>query len=232
MRYWCRDIIINFEWSQVVQGFWQRYPNPASAHVLTEDVLERRIEGHKLITKRIIMKKGKVPSYLERFTGGVRNIHVIEESVLDLNEKTFVTYTRNIDMQNVMSAHEKCSYRVNPKDPSNVLCERQLWSGSNIAGFGNIISMYGVKQYQKNFESTSNGFNYVLQSMFDPDSLKTSRSEKCTNKKINYILKILKQIHSKVRELLFPHNYTLLVYNHQIPEHPSHILHANASFCM
>lgn len=232
MRYWTGDSIVNFEWSQVVCGFWSRYPNPSSSHVLTEDVLERRTDGRKLVTKRIITKKGKVPTYLERFTGGVKNIHLIEESVLDLDKNSFVTYTRNIDMKNVMSVHEKCVYQVCPTDQSKSLLVRCLWSGSNITGFGSIISMYGVKQYQKNIESTDNGFNYVLQKMFDPKSLKACHSEKCQNKKTHYLLKILKEIHSKVREILFPHNYTLLVCSVQITDHYNCILHANASFCM
>ncbi|XP_060600183.1 PRELI domain-containing protein 1, mitochondrial-like, partial [Ruditapes philippinarum] len=198
MRYWDGNIIINFEWSQVVQAFWIRYPNPTSGHVLTEDVIQRKVEGQKLITKKLIMKEGKIPSYLERFTGGVRHIHVIEESILDLNDKTLITYTRNIDMQNVMNGHEKCTYKVYPADQSKVLWERQMWSDSKITGLGNLITMLGVKQYQKNFELSKSGFNYVLRSMFDPNSIKVHETKRITSsKKTNYILKILKQIHSK-----------------------------------
>lgn len=216
MKYWSCSTCFQFEWSQVVQGFWCRYPNPSSLHVLTEDVLERRVEGQKLFTKRIFTKMSKVPSYLRRFTGGVRNIHFIEESVLDLTERTFVTYTRNIAMQNVMTVHEKCVYKVHEGNRSNVTCERQMWSSSNIAGFGNLIAIFGINQYRRNIESTNNGFNYILQSMFDPHSLMKTYDKKQRNKTMNYFLKILKEIHSRVRELLFPHNYTMLVYNQPI----------------
>lgn len=33
----------NFSWEDVSRGFWRRYPNPYSGHVLTEDIISRYI---------------------------------------------------------------------------------------------------------------------------------------------------------------------------------------------
>lgn len=89
---WC--VIVSFRtWYK----FWY-----FSKHVLTEDVLSRRIEGQKLVSLRILTKTNKIPKWGERFVGHNKNILIIEESVVDPKEKTFTTYTRNVGLQKVM----------------------------------------------------------------------------------------------------------------------------------
>ena len=94
----------NYPWNQVMNAFWHRYPNPYATHVLTEDTVVRRIdETGRLITKRLITKKGsKVPKWGERFLPAGRKVCIVEESIVDPDSKTLTTYTRNVGMTSVM----------------------------------------------------------------------------------------------------------------------------------
>ncbi|CAG5131686.1 unnamed protein product, partial [Candidula unifasciata] len=102
VKFMTASSVFKFTWDQVASGMWQRYPNPNSKHVLTEDVLSRRIEDQKLVSLRILTKTNKIPKWGERFVGQNKNILIIEESVVDPKEKTFTTYTRNVGLQKVL----------------------------------------------------------------------------------------------------------------------------------
>jgi hypothetical protein len=91
---------------QVLQGFWRRYPNPYSTHVLSEDVLERDItaDGH-LYSKRLLTKTNKVPQWGQRFFKA-KSVCIIEESLVDVKNKTLTTYTRNIGFNKIMVSEQ------------------------------------------------------------------------------------------------------------------------------
>ncbi|WAR20870.1 PREL-like protein [Mya arenaria] len=101
MKFFTLDTVFQFSWGQVVTAFWQRYPNPNSKHVLSEDVIERWLCGDKLFTKRLIQKKGSIPKWGERIITGCSHAYVVEESMLDLASHTLTTYTRNINLKEI-----------------------------------------------------------------------------------------------------------------------------------
>lgn len=49
----------NFGFNEVVAVFYNRYPNSFSKHVISEDVLSREITQDQIITRKIIVKRGK-----------------------------------------------------------------------------------------------------------------------------------------------------------------------------
>lgn len=73
----------------------------SSKHVLSEDVLHREVVETKLHSIRLFTKTNKLPKWGERFIHS-NVVKIVEESILDPSEKTFVTYTRNIGFTNVM----------------------------------------------------------------------------------------------------------------------------------
>ena len=177
VKYHTHEDIYSFKWDKVVSAFWRRYPNPFSTHVLTEDVVDRKVCGNQLITKRLICKTSSFPKWAESFVGKFHEIYLIEESILDLRSKTLVTYTRNVSLQHVMTTEEKCVYSVPTgsqetahsalaRNQENTLCHRQAWFDSKITGFGGMIASYGHQRYIKNLVKTSKGYNYVLNSLF------------------------------------------------------------------
>lgn len=56
---------IEHEWEHVCMAVWLKYPNPISSHVLSSDVLERRVDETtgKLFTKRLFLKEAKIPRW-------------------------------------------------------------------------------------------------------------------------------------------------------------------------
>lgn len=102
VKYFESNTIYPYRWSQVIQGYWNRYPNPYSTHVLSEDTLYREVQDGKLYSKRMLYKTQGVPKWGEKFIGKKNFARIIEESVVDPKEKVFITYTKNIDFTRFM----------------------------------------------------------------------------------------------------------------------------------
>ncbi|CAI7996754.1 PRELI domain-containing protein 1, mitochondrial [Geodia barretti] len=104
-------------WEKVAQALWQRYPNPYSNHVLSEDTLSRQSRGRRLLSRRLLRKTNSAPKWLERFVGGKgASACIVEESEVDMATKTFTTYTRNVNFNKLMTVEEKAIYTVSPEN--------------------------------------------------------------------------------------------------------------------
>lgn len=165
VKYYEHNTTFQFNWSQVAQGFWQRYPNPHSTHVLTEDTVSREVKNGKLYSKRLLTKTNRLPKWGERFIS--KNVvKIIEESIVDPATKTFTTYTRNLGYTKVMSVTEKVVYRVSDENPEWTVATRSAWIDSQVFGFSRAIQAFGLDRFKKNCSKMSGGFNYVLAHMF------------------------------------------------------------------
>lgn len=165
VKYYESQTVFHFSWDQVVQGFWKRYPNPESSHVLSEDTIAREVKEKKLFSKRLLTKTNRVPKWGERFVGSPV-VRIVEESIVDPQSKTLVTYTRNLGYTKVMSLIEKVVYRPSDENPEWTIAERSAWVDSKVMGFGLAIQAFGVERFKKNCSKTVKGFNYVLSTMF------------------------------------------------------------------
>lgn len=165
VKYYETDTTFQFNWSQVAQGFWQRYPNPNSSHVLSEDTVSREVKNGLLYSKRLLTKTSRVPKWGERFVS--KNVvKIVEESIVDPKTKTLTTYTRNLGYTKVMSIVEKVVYRVSEENPDWTVAKRSAWIDSQVFGFSRAIQAFGLDRFKKNCAKTYNGFNYVLAHMF------------------------------------------------------------------
>ncbi|XP_015610443.1 protein preli-like [Cephus cinctus] len=165
VKYYENSTVFQFSWDQVARGFWHRYPNPHSSHVLSEDTISREVKDGKLYSKRLLTKTNRVPKWGERFVS--KNIvKIVEESVVDPKEKTFTTYTRNLGYTKVMSVIEKVVYRVSEENPKWTVAVRSAWIDSHVFGFSRAIQAFGLDRFKKNCSKMSGGFNYVLAHMF------------------------------------------------------------------
>lgn len=164
-KYYETSTIFNFNWEQVAQGFWQRYPNPHSQHVLTEDTLERTVRDGKLYTKRLLSKTNRVPKWAEHITSA-RSVKIVEESICDPKEKTLTTYTRNVAFTKVMNVIEKVVYTCDDAEPGKTIAIRSAWIDSSMFGFSRAIKAFGIERFKKNCHKMVSGFNIVLDSMF------------------------------------------------------------------
>ena len=97
-----------------------RYPNPFATHVLSEDTLHREFRSNGILyTRRLLTKTNKVPKWGETFMVNFkRMVPLIEESFVDRDRRTIVTYTRNVGLSRFMTAVEKVEYVANPDNPN------------------------------------------------------------------------------------------------------------------
>lgn len=167
--------IFQYNWEQVVTGFWLRYPNPFSAHVLSEDVIQRYVtEDGLLVTKKLLTKTSRVPKWGERFVQGPANVFVLEESIVDPQTQTLVTYTRNLGFTKIMTVDEKCWYRPYPEDTARTELARIACIESHIFGFAKAIQTFGIERYKRNTTKTEEGLVHTLARLYLNSSGTTS----------------------------------------------------------
>ncbi|XP_005185478.2 protein preli-like [Musca domestica] len=157
------ETVFDYSWKQVVQAYWNRYPNPASHHVLTEDTISREIRDGKLYSRRILSKTNSVPKWGERFYKNTP-VKIIEDSVLDPKSKTLITFTRNIGFKKIMKVDEIVEY--SEQKDGRTLAVRRAYISSQVFGFSRAIRAFGIERFKSNCHKAANGFNFVLQRMF------------------------------------------------------------------
>ncbi|XP_078087308.1 PRELI domain-containing protein 1, mitochondrial-like isoform X2 [Mustelus asterias] len=164
-------------WDQVFAAFWQRYPNPYSKHVLTEDVIHREVTPDKVISRRLLTKTGIVPRWAERLfpTNVAHSAFVLEDSVVDLKHKTLTTFTWNINHSRLMVVREWCVYRIHPENKTWTQIKREAWISSNLYGFSLAIQECGLASFKSSINKTMKGFEYVLAGMQGETPMKTLR---------------------------------------------------------
>ena len=114
-----------FKWEIVSAGFWVKYPNPFSKHVMSEDVISRYMtDNNVLVTKRLLVKERNfhMPKWADGYVKNYKHVYVLEESICDPNKKILTTYTRNFSLTSMMTVVEKCVYTKDPSNPELTIC--------------------------------------------------------------------------------------------------------------
>ncbi|XP_072368145.1 PRELI domain-containing protein 1, mitochondrial-like isoform X1 [Scyliorhinus torazame] len=177
MKYFLGLNDLKSSWDQVFSAFWQRYPNPYSKHVLTEDVIHREVTPDKVISRRLLTKTGIVPRWAERLfpTHVAHSAFVLEDSVVDLKHKTLTTFTWNINHARLMVVREWCEYRIHPENKNWTQIKREAWISSNLYGFSLAIQECGLASFKSSITKTMKGFEYILTRMQGEAPTKTLR---------------------------------------------------------
>jgi len=144
-KYYSTEHVHPFPWDQVAMAIFQRYPNPFSSHVLSEDTLYRRMVGpYTLYSRRFLTKTNKIPAWGEKFIVGIRKfVPLVEESVVDRKKKIITTYTRNVGLSRFMSAVEKVSYSQSPDNPNETIAIKEAWIESSLYGLRSAVKSFG-----------------------------------------------------------------------------------------
>jgi len=163
---------LNFAWDQVVVAFWARYPNPFTTHVLTEDVLRRELRPDgSLYTCRLLMKTNSIPKWGQSLMPASR-VPIIEESIVDPNNKTLTTYCRNITHKSLMETTEKVVYTSRNDENGSPFthCHKMFWVSSQwYAPTGGWIERFGIQRWVKNVVKTRQGLEHVLGQIYVED---------------------------------------------------------------
>jgi len=86
---------------------------------------------------------------------------VVEESVLEPEARQLVTDTCNIEVQGILSVHERAVYTSHPEAAGRVFVRKTVSAQSRVSAFGGIIAACGVSQNHKRFTAVTKGLNYV-----------------------------------------------------------------------
>ncbi|CAG8533365.1 13020_t:CDS:2 [Ambispora leptoticha] len=163
-------------WDIVTLAFWMRYPNPFASHVLSVDVIDRHVDptSGMLRTTRLILKKGKVPSW---GIGLIRTpeAYILEESIVDPHTKTMVTRTKNITHVRKMQVEEWQTFRV---DSHNNECTKVKTEARIISKFGWLserIEGFGLKKFTDNTVKSRMGMAHVLEMIREKQRLRPRR---------------------------------------------------------
>lgn len=165
-KYWETSHVHNYSWNEVASCYWSRYPNPNSKHVFSEDMLDVKVVNGRLHTKRLIIKSNKLPSWGEHLFKA-RRVALIEESIVDPINKTFVTYTRNIGLRIFMGVTERVTFRQLDEKTAAAAADKQVWIESDIYGLRSAIKKFGVDRFKKNCVAATQGFEWVMQKRFN-----------------------------------------------------------------
>ncbi|XP_006631994.1 PRELI domain containing 1a [Lepisosteus oculatus] len=168
VKYFLGISVLKASWDQVFIAFWQRYPNPYSKHVLTEDILFREVTSdNRLVSRRLLTKTSRVPRWAERYLPAnvARCAYVIEDSVVDPQSRTLTTFTWNISHARLMTVEERCVYGMNRENGSWTEIKREAWISSNLYGLSRGIQEFGLARFKTSVSKTMKGFEYVLARM-------------------------------------------------------------------
>uniref|UniRef100_A0A6I8PBM4 PRELI domain containing 1 n=1 Tax=Ornithorhynchus anatinus TaxID=9258 RepID=A0A6I8PBM4_ORNAN len=107
VKYFVGQSLLRSSWDQVFAAFWQRYPNPYSKHVLTEDIVHREVTpDRKLLSRRLLTKTSRAPRWAERFLPAnvAHSVYILEDSIVDPTNQTMTTFTWNINHARLMAS--------------------------------------------------------------------------------------------------------------------------------
>lgn len=163
MRKYEGSHIFHHPWHEIAIAFWKRYPNKFSKHVLSEDVIDRKINPNgQLVTRRLFVKTNSCPKWVEKIMKN-KNVQVLEESFVDPFRQTLTTITRNLGMTNLMSVEETCVYKPHPENKVWTVVERSTNFDSKLTGIKKLaVLTFGTERYKYNIRKTDTGFQQVI----------------------------------------------------------------------
>ncbi|XP_037530811.1 PRELI domain-containing protein 1, mitochondrial [Nematolebias whitei] len=168
VKYYCNKTDIRSTWDSVASAFWQRYPNPFSTHVLTEDVVYREVTAdQRLLSRRLLMKTNRLPRWAERFfpAGMSRSVYIVEDSIVDPVNRSLTTYTWNLNHTKVMSVEERCVFQDSVAQSGATQLKREAWISSSIFGFSKPIQEFGLARFKSNQVKAMKGLEYALSNL-------------------------------------------------------------------
>ncbi|KAK1159196.1 PRELI domain-containing protein 1, mitochondrial-like [Acipenser oxyrinchus oxyrinchus] len=168
VKYFLGLSVMKSSWDQVFVAFWQRYPNPYSKHVLTEDILFREVTpDNRLISRRLLTKTNRAPRWTEKYlpSNMARSAYIIEDSIVDPQSRTLTTFTWNISHARYMAVEERCVYGVNPDNNSWTEIKREAWISSNLFGLSRALQEFGLARFKSSVTKTMKGFEFILAKM-------------------------------------------------------------------
>ncbi|XP_030630805.1 PRELI domain containing 1b [Chanos chanos] len=167
-KYFFSETDIGRTWEHVLCAFWQRYPNPYSSHVLTEDVVFRAVTSDNcLISRRLFTKTNRLPRWAECVfpINLSRSVYIIEDSIVDPGNGSFTTLTWNLNHTKLMTVVERCVFLEKQDQPVLTRLTREAWISSAVFGLSRPIQEFGLARFKSNQVKAMKGLEYSLSNL-------------------------------------------------------------------
>ena len=161
MKYQETSTTMRYKWDHVANMFYRRYPNVHSKHVLSEDIIFRKLDGNVLKTMRLYKKTNETPSWLKQILPSA-SAYILEESHIDPVAKTIVTYSKNITLTTFLHVQEKTIFSEDNTNKDWTSVKRNAWIISSFYGLSYGFEAYGLNRYKSNIQRMDRGFESVL----------------------------------------------------------------------
>lgn len=126
MKIWTSEHVFNHNWETVVQGQWQKYPNPHNQAVVGTDVVERKVtEEGVLHSHRIISSDWGLAEWVQQLIGANKVCYASENSIVDPRRRLMEMHSRNLTFSNFVSMEEHMTYCVDSRDPEKTLLKQE-----------------------------------------------------------------------------------------------------------
>ncbi|KAI8917407.1 PRELI-like family-domain-containing protein [Entophlyctis helioformis] len=158
-------------WSLLTFANWRKYPNEHATHVLSVDVLARRVDPASgvLETQRLLRCKQAVPSIFK--TLGINmseEAFFLETSTLDPQTQVYTAKTVNLSLRSLFTAEETCVFKpdpVNPLEHTLFSQKAEITTGATLSFFSRLVEDAFVKRFKANAEKGRRGLESVVQAV-------------------------------------------------------------------
>jgi hypothetical protein len=105
-------------WQDVFLASWKKYPSPKRPEVLSVDIIEKKFnpEENTLKTKRLMILESTLPKWLNSMFGLGNRAVFLEESTIDLKNKTMTLASQNVTFDSLIKMEETCTYTIDKEN--------------------------------------------------------------------------------------------------------------------
>lgn len=152
------------DFTTVSLAYLNRYPNPYAKHVLSIDTLDNHVDEHgNLIITKLMVKTGRLPSFIKPFLGPNLNSWILEKTVINPKTSKLMTYSANIDHRKFIKVEEYIYYSKIDEKSTNV--SSKVMFSSNFYGFKQRIEDWSKQKFTSNLGKSRDGLDYVVKEL-------------------------------------------------------------------
>jgi hypothetical protein len=154
-----------YPWTNFTYGNFNKYPNEYASHVVSVDVIDRRItrEG-LLVTDRILQLKQPIPSILRKI--GLpfpETTYFLERSTLNPQTQHYEATSYNLSMRSFFQAIEICSFKGDPEQGGTQFRQRAQFTACSY--FARILEDVAVSRFESNAATGRVAMKSVLEKL-------------------------------------------------------------------
>ncbi|CED82042.1 Predicted member of the intramitochondrial sorting protein family [Phaffia rhodozyma] len=168
------------EWSKVVSGVWQKYPNPATAHVISVDTIGRTVDPATGVvrTERVIGCKQSAPRWAIKMLGGTEDAYVREVSFVDPVSQKMTMFSVNLSLSQYLTVLESITYSPSHSSPKSSTLFSQTAEisarGSLWKSVADKLETVSLERFVANAALGKEGFEGVLSKLWEKKDTESS----------------------------------------------------------